>query len=67
MIFPLGFNCFMRGAAVTFVRHILDQKGRHVWSVPSDGTVYDAIKLMADKKWPPGELLRALGLGNSEK
>jgi len=28
---------------------ILRKKGSDVWSVPSDATVYDAMKLMADK------------------
>ena len=31
------------------VKQILDAKGREVWSVGPDDTVYDAIKLMADK------------------
>jgi CBS domain-containing protein len=31
------------------VRHILDQKGHQVWSVRPGDTVFDAIKLMADK------------------
>ena len=35
-------------AAMTAVHHILDQKGRQVWSVHPDNTVYDAIKKMAD-------------------
>jgi CBS domain-containing protein len=34
---------------MTSVRHILDQKGHQVWSVHPGDTVYDAIKLMADK------------------
>jgi len=34
---------------MTAVRHILDQKGHQVWSVHPDDTVYDAIKMMADK------------------
>ncbi|MBO0750590.1 MAG: CBS domain-containing protein [Bradyrhizobiaceae bacterium] len=34
---------------MTTVRHILDQKGHEVWSVRPNDTVYDAIKLMADK------------------
>lgn len=28
---------------------ILDKKGRYVWSVRPDDTVYDSVKLMADK------------------
>lgn len=31
------------------VKDILDAKGRKFWSVGPDATVYDAIKLMADK------------------
>lgn len=34
---------------MTAVRHILDQKGHQVWSVRPADTVYDAIRLMADK------------------
>ena len=34
---------------MTAVRHILDRKGHQVWSVHPDETVYDAIKMMADK------------------
>ena len=31
------------------VRHILEGKGGQVWSVEPDTTVYDALKLMAEK------------------
>src|SRR6266851_4253554 len=34
---------------MTAVRHILDHKGHQVWSVHPGDTVYDAIKMMADK------------------
>jgi CBS domain-containing protein len=34
---------------MTAVRNILDEKGHQVWSVHPGDTVYDAIKLMADK------------------
>ena len=34
---------------MTTVRQILETKGREIWSVAPDATVYDAIKLMADK------------------
>jgi CBS domain-containing protein len=34
---------------MTTVRHMLDQKGPQVWFVHPDDTVYDAIKMMADK------------------
>jgi CBS domain-containing protein len=29
---------------------VLDRKGRHVWSVPPDASVYDAVHLMAEKR-----------------
>ena len=31
------------------VKHLLDNKGRHVISIGPDASVFDAIKLMADK------------------
>jgi CBS domain-containing protein len=31
------------------VAHILDQKGREVWTVPPDHTVFDALQLLAEK------------------
>jgi CBS domain-containing protein len=31
------------------VKHVLDTKGRHVVSISPDETVFDAIKLMADR------------------
>lgn len=31
------------------IRHILQLKGSNVWSISPDGTVYDALRLMADK------------------
>jgi CBS domain-containing protein len=34
---------------MTAIRDILDRKGHHVWSIDPGDTVYDAIKLMADK------------------
>jgi CBS domain-containing protein len=34
---------------MTTVRHILDRKDHRVWSLHPDDTVYDAIKMMADK------------------
>ena len=34
---------------MTTVRHILQDKGRQVWSVRPGDKVYDAIKMMADK------------------
>ena len=34
---------------MTAVRHVLDQKGHQVWSLQPGDTVYDAIKMMADK------------------
>ena len=40
-------SCF--GAVMTTIRHILQDKGRQVWSVRPGDKVYDAIKMMADK------------------
>ena len=34
---------------MTTIRHILEDKGRQVWSVRPGDKVYDAIKMMADK------------------
>lgn len=34
---------------MTTVRQLVDQKGRHVWSIDPDSTVFDAVKKMADK------------------
>ncbi|MGO8916784.1 MAG: CBS domain-containing protein [Stellaceae bacterium] len=34
---------------MTTVWHLLDQKGRHVWSIHPDATVFDAVKKMAEK------------------
>ena len=34
---------------MTKVRHVLDQKGRSVWTVPPDASVYDALAKMAEK------------------
>jgi CBS domain-containing protein len=31
------------------VQHLLGEKGRDVWSVPSDATVYEALEYMAEK------------------
>ena len=33
---------------MTTVRHVLETKGRNVWSVSPDATVYEALKVMAD-------------------
>ena len=35
---------------MTNVAHLLHAKGHAVWSIPPDASVYDAIKLMADKE-----------------
>ena len=32
------------------VKEIIDKKGKVIWSVSPDSTVFDALKLMADKK-----------------
>ena len=34
---------------MTTIRHILEDKGRQIWSVRPGDKVYDAIKMMADK------------------
>jgi CBS domain-containing protein len=34
---------------MTFVTEVLKTKGRNVWTVSSDSTVYDALQEMADK------------------
>ena len=34
---------------MTFVTEVLKAKGRYVWTVSSDSTVYDALQEMADK------------------
>ena len=47
-----GFYAMLQcclGAVMTTVRHILEDKGRQVWSVRPGDKVYDAIKMMADK------------------
>src|SRR6202045_2545692 len=31
------------------VRHILQQKGRHLWTIDPDATVFDALTKMAEK------------------
>ena len=31
------------------LKHLLDEKGREVWSLAPENTVFDAIKLMAEK------------------
>ena len=35
---------------MTSVAHLLQAKGHAVWSIPPDASVYEAIKLMADKE-----------------
>lgn len=32
------------------IRQLLESKGRDIWSISPDATVYDAIKLMAEKE-----------------
>jgi len=34
---------------MTSVRHLLARKGTEIWSIGPDDTVFDAIKMMADK------------------
>jgi CBS domain-containing protein len=35
---------------MTNVAQLLEKKGHHVWSISPDATVYDALKLMAEKE-----------------
>ena len=37
------------GRKMKLVKHLLDTKGRHIISILPDASVFDAIKLMADK------------------
>jgi signal-transduction protein with cAMP-binding, CBS, and nucleotidyltransferase domain len=37
------------GKAMTNVRHILEQKGLHVWSVPPETTILEAANMMFEK------------------
>ncbi len=34
---------------MTYVSHLLEEKGRHIWSLTPDATVYEAIDQMAQK------------------
>jgi CBS domain-containing protein len=34
---------------MTTVGQVLDQKGHQIWSVPPDATVYDALRLLAER------------------
>lgn len=38
-----------KGRKMKLVKHLLDAKGRHIISIAPDASVFDAIKLMADK------------------
>ena len=40
----------MRGLPVKTIRQLLESKGRDIWSINSNATVYDAIKVMAEKE-----------------
>ena len=35
---------------MTTVRQLLDQKGKDLWSIHPDATVFDAVAKMAEKK-----------------
>jgi CBS domain-containing protein len=37
------------GLLMNTVRHLLQIKGKDVWSISPDATVYDALRMMADK------------------
>jgi CBS domain-containing protein len=39
----------LRGGRMRTVRHLLEIKGKDIWSISPDATVYDALRLMADK------------------
>src|SRR5512136_137713 len=41
--------CLRRRIQMTTVRQLLGQKGRNIWSIHPDATVFDAIAKMADK------------------
>jgi len=34
---------------MTSIGHLLEQKGSQVWSIPPDATVYDALRLLAER------------------
>jgi len=38
-----------RGGGMKLVKHLLDAKGRHVISISPEASVFDAIKIMADR------------------
>src|SRR5258708_732117 len=42
-------SCVRRRIQMTTVRQLLDQKGRNIWSIHPDATVFDAIAKMAEK------------------
>jgi CBS domain-containing protein len=39
----------MEDSMLTTVRHLLEVKGPDVWSITPDASVYDALRMMADK------------------
>src|SRR5512136_1340145 len=41
--------CLRRRIQMTTVRQLLDQKGRKIWSIHPDVTVFDAVAKMAEK------------------
>ena len=43
LVFPRKSGCDMT------VRHILQQKGRNLWTIAADATVFDALAKMAEK------------------
>lgn len=40
---------FGKGDTMTTVAQVLQEKGFNIWSISPDATVYDALKLMAEK------------------
>src|SRR6266852_5748452 len=45
----LAGACVRGRIQMTTVRQLLDQKGRNIWSIHPDATVFDAIAKMAEK------------------
>jgi CBS domain-containing protein len=45
----LAGACVRGRIQMTTVRQLLDQKGRNIWSIHPDATVFDAVAKMAEK------------------
>jgi CBS domain-containing protein len=47
---PREIGWFGQGdTMLTTARHLLEVKGQDIWSIPPNATVFDAIRMMADK------------------